>query len=271
MTVFYICLGVFALISLLYILSTRGRKGHEGLHALRGHRYAHRGLHSQGVPENSLAAFREAVRLGFGSELDVHLLADGGLAVIHDAKLLRTTGRDGTVEQLTAADLKNYPLDGTAETIPTFQEVLALYGGRYPLIIELKTVGGNYAPLCKAVLKALEGYEGVYCLESFDPRVVRWLKKHRPEIIRGQLTENFIKGKPRADWLVTWAMTGQMLNFLTHPDFVAYKFEDRKGISNFLARKLWGMQGASWTIRSKEDLLQAENEGWIPIFENFIP
>ncbi len=271
MTALYIILGILGVLILLYIPATRGRKGHVGLEALRGHRYAHRGLHSQGVPENSLAAFREAVRFGFGSELDVHLLADGGLAVIHDAKLLRTTGKEGTVEQLTTADLKNHPLDGTLETIPTFQEVLALYGGRYPLIIELKTVGGNYAPLCKAVLKALESYQGVYCLESFDPRVVRWLRKHAPHVIRGQLTENFLKGKPRADWLVTWAMTVQVLNFLTKPDFVAYKFEDRKGISNFLARKLWGMQGASWTIRSKEDLLQAEEEGWIPIFESFIP
>ncbi len=271
MNFLYFLLGAVALLIILYIPATRGRKGHSGLEALRGHRYAHRGLHSKGVPENSRAAFREAVRLGFGSELDVHLLADGDLAVIHDAKLIRTTGKAGTVEALTAADLKNYPLEGTGETIPTFREVLEIYNGKYPLIIELKTAGGNYAPLCKAVLEQLEGYKGAYCLESFDPRVVRWLKKHRPEIIRGQLTENFIKGKPRADWLVTWAMTGQMLNFLTKPDFVAYKFEDRKGISNFLARRVWGMQGASWTIRSKEDLLQAEKEGWIPIFESFIP
>lgn len=271
MNALYFALGLLALLTILYIPATRGRKGHEGLAALRGCRYAHRGLHSKGVPENSRAAFREAVRLGFGSELDVHLLSDGNLAVIHDSKLIRTTGQKGIVESLTTEDLENYPLEGTSETIPTFREVLEIYGGKYPLIIELKTAGGNYASLCKALLSQLEGYQGAYALESFDPRVVRWLRKNRPEIIRGQLAENYIKGHPKVHWLVAWAMTGQALNFLTRPDFVAYKFEDRKGVSNFLARRLWGMQGVSWTIRSREDLKIAEEEGWLPIFENFLP
>ncbi len=274
MTALYICLGVaggMLLLALLYVASTRGRTGHLGLESLRKYRYAHRGLHSAGVPENSLAAFREAVKLGLGSELDVHLMADGDLAVIHDAKLKRTTGRDGTIEQLTAADLKNYPLEGTSETIPTFRQMLEVYGGKAPLIIELKVVGGNHAALCKEVLRQLQDYRGAYCIESFDPRAIRWLRKNAPEVIRGQLTENFLKGKPSFSWLISWAMTTQVLNFLTRPDFVAYKFEDRKCVSNTLARKLWGVQGASWTIRTKENLEIAEQEGWIPIFENFIP
>ncbi len=271
MIALYIILGIPALLALGYMLSTRGRKGHPGLAKLRPWRYAHRGLHSQGKPENSLAAFQAAVELGLGSELDLHLLRDGDLAVIHDSKLVRTTGQDGTVEQLTAADLKHYPLEGTLEVIPTFRQVLDTYRGRAPLVIELKTVGNNHAALCQAVMHQLESYQGEYCIESFDPRVIYWLRKHHPEVVRGQLTENFLKGKPAISWLLSWAMTCNVLNFLTKPDFVAYKFEDRKNLSNTLARKLWGVQGVSWTIRSKEDLLQAEQEGWIPIFENFIP
>lgn len=271
MDTLYVILGAVLVFALLYILATRGRKGQEGLSSLHGHRYAHRGLHSAGVPENSRAAFREAVRLGLGSELDVHLLSDGELAVMHDSKLLRTTGAAGRIEDLSASQLEDYRLEETQETIPTLRQVLEIYGGQYPLIIELKTVGGNHAALCQRVLDELKGYQGVYCLESFDPRVVYWLRKHRPEIIRGQLTESFFRSKPKVLCLITWMMTSQILNFLTQPDFVAYRYEDRKGISNFLARKVWGMAGASWTIRTKEDLATAEKEGWIPIFENFIP
>lgn len=266
-----VIIGAVLVFALLYLFATRGRKGHEGLAALKGHRYAHRGLHSAGVPENSRAAFREAVRLGLGSELDVHLLDDGGLAVIHDSKLIRTTGAAGRVEDLTVSQLEDYCLEGTQETIPTLAQVLEIYGGKYPLIIELKTVGGNHAALCQRVLDELEGYRGAYCLESFDPRVVYWLRKHRPEIIRGQLTESFYRSKPKVLCAISWMMASQVLNFLTRPDFVAYRYEDRRGISNFLARRVWGMAGASWTIRSKEDLETAEKEGWIPIFENFIP
>lgn len=271
MTALLIVLGIAAVLAIAYVLSTRGRTGHPELAELRPWRYAHRGLHSRGIPENSLAAFQAAVELGLGSEFDVHLLRDGDLAVIHDSKLARTTGREGAIEDLTAADLKNYPLEGTQQTIPTFRQVLDAYRGRAPLVIELKTAGGNYAALCQAVMGQLEGYRGLYCIESFDPRVVYWLKKHRPEVIRGQLTENFLKGKPAISWLLSWAMTCNVLNFLTRPDFVAYRFEDRKNLSNALARKLWGVQGVSWTIRSPEDLACAEQEGWIPIFENFIP
>ena len=271
MDTLFVILGAVLVFALLYALATRGRKGQEGLSSLHGHRYAHRGLHSSGVPENSRAAFREAVRLGLGSELDVHLLADGELAVIHDSKLLRTTGAAGRVEELTVSQLESYPLEGTEETIPTLAQVLEIYDGKFPLIIELKTVGGNHAALCQRVLEELKGYRGAYCLESFDPRVVYWLRKNRPEIIRGQLAESFYRSKPKVVCAVSWMMACQILNFLTRPDFVAYRYEDRKGISNFLARKVWGMVGASWTIRTKEDLATAEKEGWIPIFENFIP
>ena len=72
--------------------------------------YAHRGLHnkSAGIPENSLAAFRAAAESGYGAELDVHLLKDNSLAVIHDSSLLRTTGKEGNVEDLTHFELKNF-------------------------------------------------------------------------------------------------------------------------------------------------------------------
>ena len=118
-----------------YVLSVRGRVGHPGLEKFRGWNYAHRGLHDENIPENSMAAFRAAVEHGFGAELDVHLLADGGLAVIHDSRLLRTTGREGRVEDLTRDQLKEYKLQGTEETIPDFTDVLKVFEGKAPLIV----------------------------------------------------------------------------------------------------------------------------------------
>ena len=80
-----------------------GRRGHPGWDKLLDWRYAHRGLYDNenGVPENSLAAFRLAAENGFGAELDVHLTADGQLAVIHDSDLQRVCGQEGKVEELT--------------------------------------------------------------------------------------------------------------------------------------------------------------------------
>lgn len=263
---------ILSLLSTAYILSTMGRKGHPGLEALRGWSYAHRGLHGNGIPENSMTAFREALAGGYGIELDVHLLKDGNLAVIHDPSLKRTAGADVRIEDLDTEDLSQYTLEGTQETIPTFRQVLDLFEGKAPLIIELKPEGGNHAALTKAVCDMLDRYNGVYCIESFDPRCVTWLKKNRPDIIRGQLTEDFV-GNPRSPLplALKFILTHQIENFLILPDFVAYKYADRKTLSNTLVRRFWGIQGVAWTITSQADHNTAVKEGWIPIFEGFRP
>ena len=260
------------LIFLLYVLSTKCRRDHVGLSALRGWSYAHRGLHGNGVPENSLEAFRLAVNAGYGSELDVHLLSDGHLAVIHDSLLKRTTGADGRVEDLTFEELSQYHLEGTQETIPLFSQVLEIYSGKAPLIVELKPIGDNIDALCRKTCEILDNYNGVFCVESFDPRCVYWFKKNRPDWIRGQLTENFFKTPDsKLPTVLKFAMKAQVFNFMTRPDFIAYRFHDRKNLSNFLCRNLWGVQGVTWTLETMEEYETAIKENWVPIFENFRP
>lgn len=268
---FAILLVLLALL-VLYLLALRGRGGIPALGRLQGWRYAHRGLHQKPqVPENSLAAFRRAVAQGYGAEFDVHLLADGELAVIHDSKLERTTGQPGEVEDLTAADLLQYRLEGTEQTIPTFGQVLEVFCGKTPLIIELKTARGNAAALCEAVCRQLEGYAGTYCIESFDPRCLVWLRKNRPEIIRGQLSCNFFKENAGLSAALCLLMTFLLGNFAAKPDFIAYQYSDRRNLSNRLCLRLWGLQGVSWTLRTPAELEQAEAEGLLPIFEQFEP
>lgn len=262
---------ILIVLAALYVLALRGRKGHPELPKFRGWNYAHRGLHGNGRAENSLSAFRAAVEHGYGAELDVHLLADGGLAVIHDSNLKRVTGQEGRVEDLTTAELSNYRLQGTEDCIPTFRQVLDTFAGKTPLIIELKCEE-NAAALCEAACKAMEGYEGLWCMESFDPRCVYWLKKNRPEILRGQLAENSFHYKSsKLPWYLKLVLSYHLENFLCRPDFVAYDFGTRKNLSNFLCRKFWGIQGVAWTLRTPEEHEIALKEGWIPILEHYEP
>lgn len=254
----------------LYVLSTQGRAGHPGLSALRGWNYAHRGLHDEEKPENSMAAFRAALENGYGIELDIHLIKDGNLAVFHDSDLSRVTGAEGKITDLTTEDLTNYHLKGTEETIPTFRQVLDLFAGKAPLIIELKA-DDNVEALVDAAVKAMEGYEGPYCMESFDPRCIHVLRKKYPHIIRGQLTEDFFNTSSTLPAPLKWALKHQVINFVTLPDFVAYKYRDLNTISNTLVRKFWGVQGVTWTLKTKEEYDDAVAKGWIPIFENFKP
>ena len=267
-----IALIVLAVLAGLYLLALRGRTRHPLLRKLRCWKYAHRGLHGNGVPENSMAAFRLALENGYGIELDIHMLADGNLAVIHDTSLRRTAGVDVKIESLTIEELDNYRLEGSMETIPTFRQVLDLLAGKAPMIVELKPENGNHDALTAAACKMLDDYDGLYCVESFDPRCIRWLMKNRPDIVRGQLAHNSLReGKGKVPLALRFLMTNLLSNFWNLPDFVAYRFCDRERLSVHIARKLWKIQGVSWTLQTQEEFDSAVEENWIPIFEGFQP
>ena len=108
-------------------------------------------------------------------------------------------------------------------------------------------------------------------MESFDPRCVHILKKKYPHIIRGQLTEDYFRSNSKLPVPLKWALKHQALNFLTLPDFVAYKYRDLHTVSNTLVRKFWGVAGVTWTLQTQEELDDAVRRGWIPIFEHFTP
>ncbi|MDY3985512.1 glycerophosphodiester phosphodiesterase family protein [Dysosmobacter sp.] len=272
-------LGGFLLVRVMEILTPlclvlwfllHGRKNAPGWEKFRGVRFAHRGLHGPGVPENSLAAFRRAAAAGYGAELDVRLTKDGRLAVIHDSDLTRMCGRSGFVEELTAAELSAYRLAGSGEGVPFLEQVLPLFEGKKSLIVELKTARGNHAALAAAAVECLDRFQTDCCVESFDPRCLVWLRRHRPEILRGQLTRNFLKeGTGRSLWQCL-ALTTLLCNWKTRPDFVACRFEDRRGCAPALWR-WWGGKLAYWTIRSPRDLRETERAGALPIFEGFVP
>ena len=99
---------------------------------------AHRGLHDEESPENSLSAFEKAIQKGYVIELDVQQIADGTVVVFHDSSLSRLTGQDGYLKNLIQEDLSACYLGGTKETIPTLQQALDLIDGRTPIIIEIK-------------------------------------------------------------------------------------------------------------------------------------
>jgi glycerophosphoryl diester phosphodiesterase len=150
---------------------------------------AHRGLHSPGVPENSLAAFTAACDAGVGIELDVHPVEDA-VAVFHDVTLERMCGAPGTLVGQTRASLRDLRLAGTGEHVPVLEEVLDLVRGAVPLAIELKPPATKPAAevLCRRVARLLAGYRGTAVVMSFDPVLLRWFAQHAPGTGRVQLS-----------------------------------------------------------------------------------
>ncbi len=259
----------------LWAICLRCRRAHPYWKTLGQYRYAHRGWHCRpAIPENSMAAFRLAVENGFGAELDVHLMKDGHLAVIHDSSLRRTAGADVMVEDLTLEELRQYRLEGTDEAIPLLEDVLAMFEGRTPLVVELKSYRGNHDALAAATMAMLDKFRVAYCVESFDPRCLMWLKKHRPDVVRGQLSQQFFRHRdndPGVGKAVQFLLSNLFFNIVTQPDFIAYRFSDRKCAAVAVCRAVYHVQEVNWTITDRSQMEAAEKRGNLVIFERFDP
>lgn len=272
MTAAIVILLVFALLFALWLWLIAPERGAD-FAPFAAYDYAHRGLHDleRGVPENSLPAFAAAAEHGYGMEFDLQLTKDNYVVVHHDNRILRSCEADKIIGEMDLAELRQYRLFGTEEHVPLFSEVLETVAGRTPLIIELK---GYQTPeeLCPRVMKELEGYAGLYCVESFDPRIVKWFRDHRPELVRGQLMERLEAGQEN-ELTRTQAFFGRHMctNYLTRPHFEAYDFHNRDSLSLPLARRIFHMQEVSWTIRTPEDHKRAKDMGNLSIFEGFRP
>ncbi len=233
---------------------------------------AHRGLHdlSAGIPENSLAAFRRAVEAGYGIEMDLQLTRDGKLVVFHDDTLERMCGVQKRVTRLTYEELRACRLAGTQEKIPLFDEVLKIVAGKVPLIIEMK-YEGHCITATKLACKRLESYQGLYCMESFHPGCVWWIRRHYPEILRGQLSMNYFEEEPEKPFYQKLVMTSMVFNVFSRPDFIAYKHSHKDQFSYRLLRRFYRVENAAWTIQSQAQLEEAKDIFRIMIFDGFVP
>lgn len=229
-----------------------------------GLNFAHRGLHTQdgSAPENSLPAFQAAALMGYGVELDVHLTADNKVVVFHDDTLERMCSDPRKIEDLTYLQLQEFTLGHTDCKIPLLSEVMDILNGK-PIILEIKR-GSRNDLLCALTLAQIEEYNGPICVESFDPFIVGWFKKHAPHILRGQLSCESSKltgvKKPTA-----FMLSNLLTNFIARPNFVAYGI-GKKPLTVKLCEKM-GAMTVAWT--SKSAVNEISNDA--VIFEHYLP
>ena len=237
--------------------------------AFMGANIAHRGYfdNEAGVPENSLPSFEAAVEKGFVIELDIQLSSDGVAMVFHDADLERACGVEGKIWDYTAAQLKEMKLFDTDETIPTFEETLALVDGRVPLLVEYKMDRVDTA-VCAAGQALLDNYDGEYAIQCFDPRALLWYKKNAPQVARGQLAEEFWDNEKYDGKALYLVLTYMPENVATRTDFISYKAIHKDNISLNICRLL-GAKTACYTLKSAEELAYVNGEFDMYIFDSF--
>lgn len=234
---------------------------------------AHRGLHGDGLIENTLGAAAAAIEGNYGIEVDLQLSADNEVMVFHDTTLDRLTKATGPLAARTAADLKEIAFRNCSERIPTLQELLELVGGHTPLLLELKSDWDGSDRLAARVAEVLVGYSGPVAAMSFDPELVVALQKHAPGLPRGIVAERRYddpewSALPRTKKFVF----GNLLHIpRTKPHFVAYSIHDLPALAPLIARHLLGMKLLTWTVRTEADRRRARWWANQMIFEGFRP
>lgn len=219
---------------------------------------AHRGFHDRdaGRPENSRAAIRAAVEAGYGIECDIQPSSDGVPMVFHDYDLRRLTGVPGRIRGRSAAELRQLPLLGAEDGIPTLADILQIVAGQVPVLIEIKdqdgAMGPDIGPLEQAIAAVLESYKGAVAVMSFNPHSVAAMAEAAPATPRGLTTSSFIA----EDWPLLPAAVRNRLRDIPDYEAVGASFIsheagdlDRPHVAELKAR---GAAVLTWTIRSPE-------------------
>lgn len=275
-TAILIILMLIIIICVIYVFLTMPRVFDSANMDLLATDYAHRGFHSDASPENSLAAFKEARDLCYGIELDVQLSADGEIFVFHDRTTTRLCSVQKDLFSMTAEEIKQLRILDTDEQIPTLDEVLNLIDGRVPLLIEIKFYAHS-EKLCAALAEKLDTYIGSFAIQSFDPRILRYFKKHRPRFARGQLVSKpSKKQKPKSSGdkknpIVSFALNHMLLNFLSRPDFISIQANHTRDLGFILATEAFKAKGFVWTIRKEKHHHFFKRQGYFTIFEDIKP
>lgn len=157
---------------------------------------AHRGGAAL-APENTLVAFDRALSLGADAlEIDVRLTADGAVVVFHDEDTARLTGRRGSIEGRTLAEVRaldaafsftpdggaSFPLRGVGVEIPTLSAALARYRSMR-FVIDAKSEDPALAEALVRVVRNAGAVERV-CLGSFQDEQAERLGLLLPEACR---------------------------------------------------------------------------------------
>lgn len=204
---------------------------------------AHRGLHdlNRKCWENTLSAFREAVRHDYSIECDVHLSSDGIPVVFHDDELKRLTGREGRPCDHTVAELTAMKVGTSNDHVPTLAQMLDAVAGKVPLVIELKGTEGKDENLVAKVAALLANYKGKAAIMSFDHWLIREFPTQAPGIPAG-LTA---LGQTDKDIEGHFAMLAYDLSF------VSYCLADMPNRFVSLVRERLSMPVISWTVRDQ--------------------
>lgn len=220
---------------------------------------AHRGLHNNNIPENSMESFAAAIDKGFNIETDVHLTKDGVPICFHDFSLKRMlNGAKGSVSSFTLHELRSdkYKLSN-GEYLPTLKELVDYVDGKVDILVELKSKSAFTYALERNTYEVIKDLDWI-SVQAFNPIALIWFYKNDPNVLRGQLEAGGINFGAK----MLSKLGGAFAMFKRHKcNFLAYNInqitDPKVGEwKNILQYKL-----LSWTVNTPEKMKLAKENG----------
>ena len=222
---------------------------------------AHRGYYNEQYEENSLEAFNNALEHGFNIELDLQLTKDLEIIVLHDLNIKRMTGIDKLASEINYDELKTYKLKNSNCYIPKFSEVLNLINGKVNLVIELKSINKKLNKiLVQKTIETLKTYKGKYVLQSFNPFIMKEVRRIDKQIVRGQLVEEHYKNMPK---IFSFCLSRMVTNIFSKPQYLNTDIHFTNHVIKSYLRK--GKMVISYTAKNEEDY-----QKYLKIYDNVI-
>lgn len=235
---------------------------------------AHRAFHdrAEGRIENSISAVLAAIEHNFSIEVDLQLTADGRVIVFHDDTLDRLTESTGRVDHLDLTAIRDVRLRDTSDRILTLDELLEAVAGKVALVLELKSHWNGDHRLGREVTKALEAYAGPAAVMSFDPALMRTMRRHLPHMPRGLVADRYAA----KDWadippIYRFALRHLLTAGFALPAFLAYDVAALPATAPLAIRHAFGLPLLTWTVRTQDQQKTAERWADQMIFEGFNP
>lgn len=220
---------------------------------------AHRGARKV-APENTLAAFKKAIKLGFdGIEMDVVLTKDKVPIVFHGNDLSHSTRENGFIHEMTSSDIFKVDAGSTfeekfkGEKIPTLAETLDLFKDTNMLInIELKNQPGKKNGIETAVAEMIYnyGFQDKVLISSFSPLMLRRFSKISPKIPSALLIG------PHPFFFLKTLLSANMLKVTAINPVFQYTSER---LVNFAHTMNWRV--FTWTINTRQEYKRAVEMG----------
>ncbi|MGV3764948.1 MAG: glycerophosphodiester phosphodiesterase [Chitinophagaceae bacterium] len=213
--------GTFAAGVLLFAACSTTKQMNKPFHFEANKTVAHRGaFKTKGLPENSIAALKEAIALRCeGSEFDVHLTADDSLVVNHDHSFFGMHIEKSTYQELLS---KKHP---NGEPIPTVRQYLltGMQQRATRLILEIKPSsiskerGQKTAAAVAKMVKELKAQPWIVYI-SFDYDILKTLHRLQPDI-----PSQYLNGDKSPEQLKADGISGADYHFSVfqkHPEWI---------------------------------------------------